>query len=59
MPYEDFNLAWEFWTTIDEDSYNPNPPDPTPDEKTWMEKYWFIILVAALVAGIVLVAVLT
>ncbi len=30
MPYEDFKLAYEYWTTIDEKSY---PPEPEPQKR--------------------------
>jgi C1A family cysteine protease len=45
LPYEDFGLVWEYWTTIDEDSYKP---EPEPDNKTWLQKYWWIILLGGI-----------
>lgn len=47
FPYDDWGCHWELWTTVDADS-NPAPspePEPTPvPEKTWFEKYWWIII---------------
>ena len=43
MPYEDFGIAWEYWSTIDERS-TPPTPDPVPEsKKSWFKKLWWII----------------
>jgi hypothetical protein len=73
MPYADFGVQYEIWTTIDEKSINPPippnpiPPDPIPPDpptppippdpkKTWINKYWWIIVAAVIgtVAAIIL-----
>lgn len=44
MPYSDFGLQWELWTTIDAKSFEPPvPPEPVPPEperKGCLRKFW-------------------
>jgi len=48
MKYEDFPMVWEWWTTIDEKSM-PDPPEP--HKKSWLEKYWWVIVIGIVVIG--------
>lgn len=32
MPYEDFGMQWELWSTCDDTSFEPEPVPPTPPE---------------------------
>ncbi len=49
LPYGDFNLIWEAWTTIDaptDTSTTTFAPTTTPEnEKSWLGKYWLAILI--------------
>jgi len=59
FPYADWGLQWEVWTTIDEQSYKPEPPKPEPqDEETWLSKYWWVLAIGVAVVAGVLIAVL-
>jgi hypothetical protein len=43
MPYEDFGMQWEVWTTVDAKSYDPpTPPEPEPKPKKecCLRKIW-------------------
>lgn len=60
MSYEDFGLQWELWACVDADSYAPDPdpePEPLPDKKSWLSRYWWIILLG--IGLITIFAVLT
>jgi len=49
FPYEDWGFHWEAWSAVDADS----DPGPIP-RKTWFEKYWWVVIGAVLITGIVL-----
>jgi hypothetical protein len=46
FPYSDWGCQWETWTTIDADSYKPDPPKPS-----WF-KWWYIPIAMAIIAGL-------
>lgn len=50
FPYEDWELQWEVWSTVDADSNDPTPPPPIPN---WFEKYWYVVGGIILIAGII------
>jgi hypothetical protein len=51
MPYEDFPLAWEVWSTCDARS---TPPEP-PRKKSWFRRLWWIFpVVAAIIVSIII-----
>lgn len=47
FPYSDWGMQWEVWTSIDADSYKPDPP---PKPKLWF-KWWYIPIVLAVIIG--------
>ena len=56
LPYSDFNLIWETWTTIDAPTVT-EAPDTTqvPDELSWWyENKWWIITLSILAASTIL-----
>lgn len=55
MPYGDFSLAWEYWTTIDANSFYPPDPEPEPEpKKKWIDKYWWVLVLAVLGIGLII-----
>jgi len=54
MSYEDFGLQYEVWTCIDAKSVDPPLPPipPVPEPKTWLSKYWWIVLICVVVISL-------
>jgi len=56
MSYDDFSLAWEFWSNVDLPSHPTTTEAPTttaaPEPKEpWINKYWWILVIAVLAIG--------
>jgi len=55
MSYDDYNLIWEFWSSVDAKSI----PDPHPyPEPSWLDRNWGYLVVGAVVIGIILFIIL-
>lgn len=59
FPYEDWGCQMETWTTVDANSYKPEPPVPEPEKENWFKKYWWILILSAVAIGMIIFLVLT
>ena len=51
MSYDDYDLIWEFWSSVDAKSI----PDPHPyPEPSWLDRNWGYLVAGAMVIGIIL-----
>ena len=57
MSYDDFSLAWEFWSNVDLPSRPTTTEAPTttaapePDKEPWINRYWWVLVIAVLAIG--------